>query len=93
MLQNGFFIFILCFVQQVVFVILVNLQGCFIFAFHCIRNAKTRRLWRGRLESVMSQTQSVSLDQSTSTVSEVRRLKSTTTNFTDISKEKASEKL
>jgi len=31
---------------QVVFVVSVNLQGLFIFCFHCVRNASVRSEWK-----------------------------------------------
>ena len=51
---------------QVVFVIFVNLQGCFIFAFHCARNAQIRQSWSSVLQSAVSVTRTSSMGHSAS---------------------------
>ena len=41
-------------VFQVVFVVFVNLQGLFIFTFHCARNDKVRTHWRSSFSHLTS---------------------------------------
>jgi len=45
---------------QTLFVVLVNLQGLFIFCFHCVRNTTVRSEWRSVLSRIQTYTTSTS---------------------------------
>jgi len=51
-----------CAMLQAVFVVCVNLQGLFIFFFHCVRNASVRLEWK----SILSRIQTYSSNTSNS---------------------------
>jgi len=49
-----------CEIAQAVFVVCVNLQGLFIFCFHCIRNTTVRSEWKGVLSKIQTYTTNAS---------------------------------
>jgi len=50
----------MCLMLQTLFVVLVNLQGLFIFCFHCVRNTTVRSEWRSVLSRIQTYTTSTS---------------------------------
>ena len=57
------------------FVVFVNLQGCFIFAFHCARNAQIRQSWSSIIQSAVSVTRTSSMGQSADKTSSLHQAK------------------
>ena len=50
----------MCKILQAVFVVCVNLQGLFIFCFHCVRNTAVRSEWKGILSRIQTYTTNTS---------------------------------